>query len=114
MFLDGSHLVTPALTTAIGRVSRAQAGFHFGRYDVRAPSVEAFQRGEFTVIELNGLTSESTNIYDPQHSVWFGWRVLGRQWRLAFAIGAENRARGSIPLTWREVWALVATHTRTS
>jgi hypothetical protein len=44
--------------------------------------------------------------------VWFGWRVLCRQWRLAFTIAAENRARGEKPLTLRKVLALVATHTR--
>ncbi len=113
LFLDGTLLVTPALTAAVERISRAHDGFYFGRYDVRAASVEAFQRGDFTVIELNGLTSESTSIYDPRHRVWFGWRVLCQQWRLAFAIGAENRARGEIPLTLREVWTLVVTHTRT-
>lgn len=113
LFLDGTHLVTPELTAAVERVSRTYAGFHFGRYDVRAASVEAFRRGEFTVIELNGLTSEATSIYDPRHRVWFGWRTLCRQWRLAFAIGAENRARGEKALPLREVWALVATHMRT-
>jgi membrane protein DedA with SNARE-associated domain len=111
LFLDGTELVTPALTAAVERVSRAHAGFYFGRYDVRTPSAEALQRGEFTVIELNGLTSESTSIYDPRHSVWFGWRVLCAQWRLAFAIAAENRAAGAKPLTLREVWTLVVTHT---
>jgi membrane protein DedA with SNARE-associated domain len=113
VFLDGSRLVTLALTSAIERVSRAHKGFYFGRYDVRTDSAAALQRGEFTVIELNGLTSEATNIYDPRHSVWFGWRVLCQQWQLAFAIAAENRARGEKPLTLREVMALVVTHTRT-
>ena len=113
LFLDGTHLVTPALHAAVERVSRAFDGFHFGRYDVRTPSEEALQRGEFTVIELNGLTSEATSIYDPRHSVWFGWRVLCRQWRIAFGIAAENRARGVIPLTTREVFRLLAAHTRT-
>jgi membrane protein DedA with SNARE-associated domain len=114
LFLDGTPLVTPALRAAVERVSRAFAGFYFGRYDVRAPSAEALQRGEFTVIELNGLTSEATSIYDPAHSLWFGWRVLCRQWRIAFAIAAENRARGAVPLTWREIFGLLVTHTRTS
>ena len=113
LFLDGTHLVTPALTTAIDRVSRAHAGYYFGRYDVRTESAAALQRGEFTVIELNGLTSEATNIYDPRHSLWFGWRVLCRQWRLAFTIAEENRALGKKPLTFREVVALIVTHTRT-
>jgi membrane protein DedA with SNARE-associated domain len=57
LFLDGTKLLTPALAAAIEQTSRAFRGFHFGRYDVRAESSEAFQRGEFKVIELNGLTS---------------------------------------------------------
>jgi membrane protein DedA with SNARE-associated domain len=107
LFLDGTHLVTPALSAAVERVSRTFEGFYFGRYDVRAESVEAFQRGEFKVIELNGLTSEATSIYDPRHSVWHGWRTLCRQWRIAFAIAAENRARGVRPLGIRETWRVV-------
>lgn len=106
LFLDGTHLVTPALATEIERVSGGFAGFYFGRYDVRAASEEAFRRGEFKVIELNGLTSESTSIYDPRHSVWFGWRTLCRQWRIAFSIAAENRHRGVRPLTLRETLRL--------
>lgn len=107
VFLDGAELITPALEAAVERVSRAFDGFYFGRYDVRTKSAEAFRRGEFTVIELNGLTSEATSIYDPKHSVWFGWRMLCRQWALAFAIGAENRTRGVKPLTLGEIWGLL-------
>lgn len=112
LFLDGTALVTPALSAETERVSRAFEGFHFGRYDVRAASAEAFQRGEFTVIELNGLTSEATSIYDPRHGAWHGWRTLCRQWRIAFAIAAENRARGKKPLTLGEVWRLFVAHMR--
>jgi hypothetical protein len=107
LFLDGTSLLTQELEDSIERVSRSFEGFHFGRYDVRAASVEAFQRGEFKVIELNGLTSEATSIYDPRHSLWHGWRMLCRQWRLAFEIGASNRRRGARPLTLRETWRLV-------
>jgi hypothetical protein len=111
VFLDGGELITPALTAAVERVSRTFDGFYFGRYDVRTESAEAFKRGEFTVIELNGLTSEATSIYDPKHSVWFGWRVLCRQWRLAFEIGAANRARGKRVWSAGEVFALLKTKT---
>ncbi|MBC8010724.1 MAG: hypothetical protein H7067_11590 [Burkholderiales bacterium] len=107
LFLDGTALRTEALEAAVDEVSRAYDGFYFGRYDVRAESAEALRRGEFTVIELNGLSSEATSIYDPQHSVFFGWRMLCAQWRRAFEIGAENRRRGSRVWTAREVWRLV-------
>ena len=107
VFLDGKSLITPELRAEVERVSRAYTGFYFGRYDVRTPSVDAFQRGEFTVLELNGLTSEATSIYDPRHSVWHGWRVLCQQWELAFAIGSANRARGEKVFSVAEVWALL-------
>jgi hypothetical protein len=107
VFLDGADLITPLLSAEVERVSRTYEGFYFGRYDVRTPSAEALMRGEFTLIELNGLTSEATSIYDPRHSVWHGWWVLCRQWRLAFAIGAANRARGAKVWTVTEVWALL-------
>jgi len=107
VFLDGSDLITPLLSAEVERVSQTYAGFYFGRYDLRTPSAEAFKRGEFTLIELNGLTSEATSIYDPRHSVWHGWRVLCRQWGLAFAIGAANRAGGAKVWTVAEVWALL-------
>jgi hypothetical protein len=107
LFLDGTHLLTPALKDAIEHTSRAYRGFYFGRYDVRAESEEAFQAGRFKVIELNGLTSEATSIYDPKHSVWFGWRMLCRQWRIAVEIAAENRARGATPLGAKLVYRLI-------
>jgi membrane protein DedA with SNARE-associated domain len=107
LFLDGGHLVTPELEAAVEAVSRAHAGFYFGRYDVRAESAEMLRRGEFIVIELNGVSSEATSIYDPKHTVWHGWRTLCAQWKEAYGIAAENRARGARVLTAREVKSLV-------
>jgi len=99
MFLDGTSLRTPALEEAIDRISRRYQGFYFGRYDVRVPSVEDFQAGlRLKVLEVNGVTSEATSIYDPSHSLLDAYRTLARQWALAFAIGAQNRRRGIEPL----------------
>jgi hypothetical protein len=112
VFLEGMGHVTARLVEEIDRVSRCYEGFHFGRYDVRAESRAAFQRGEFQVIELNGVTSEATSIYDPRYSVWHGWRVLCRQWRLAFAFGAVQRRRGARVWSVGEVWQLWQEHRR--
>lgn len=96
-FHEGMGHLTPELEKEVDRVTRTFDGFYFGRYDVRSPSVEAFHRGEFKVIELNGVTSEATSIYDRTHGVFDAYRTLFAQWRLAFEIGAENRARGTHP-----------------
>jgi hypothetical protein len=115
IFLDGSALLTPALEAAIDRISKRFDGFYFGRYDIRTQDTEAFRRGEaFQVIELNGVTSEATSIYDPKYTVTDAYRTLFEQWRLAFRIGAENRARGAKVLGLRDLARLIRARGRTT
>ncbi len=100
VFLDGGHLLTPELEAAIEELSAGFDGFHFGRYDLRAASPEAFRAGrDFQVLELNGVTSEATHVYDPKTPLLEAYRVLFEQWRLAFEIAAANRAAGASPAT---------------
>lgn len=103
IFLDGMDFVTPTLEETVDRLSKTYEGFYLGRYDLRAASHEAFGRGELKVLELNGVTSEATNIYDPRYSYFDAVGTLVRQWTLAFEIGAANRERGVQPATVREV-----------
>lgn len=96
IFLDGEHLVTPELEAAVERIASRYEGFHFGRFDVRAPSAAHLARGEgLAVIELNGVTSEATHVYDPKHSILTAYRILFEQWEIAYAIGAANAAAGA-------------------
>lgn len=97
MFLDGAELITPELSAAIDLISRATPGFFFGRYDIRYTHEDELRAGRgFKIVELNGVSSESTNIYDPSTSFWQAQRVLRAQWRLAYQIGAANRRRGHV------------------
>jgi hypothetical protein len=90
------------------RISKTYDGFYFGRYDIRTPSVEDFQQGRnFKVVELNGVTSEATHIYDPRNSLWDAYRVLFAQWRIAFEIGAQNRLRSTGPTPLRTLAGLI-------
>ena len=96
-FRDGAQLETPALAAAIDEVSRGIDGFFFGRYDIRGETMAEIQAGRFKVIELNGVSSEATNIYDPRGTLRAAYATLFRQWELAFRIGAANRALGAQP-----------------
>ena len=108
LFLDGGWAWSTELADRFDRISRAYTGFFFGRYDVRAPDLAAFRLGHaFRIVELNGLTSEATHIYDPKNSLFEAYRVLFHQWQIAFEIGAANRARGHEPLGFREGLRLV-------
>lgn len=104
IFLDGNHLKTQALEEAIDRISHQFEGFFFGRYDLRVPSEEDLLLGaNIKVIELNGVTSEATHIYDPKNSLIDAYRVLMKQWRLAFEIAAQNVDLGASPITISEL-----------
>jgi membrane protein DedA with SNARE-associated domain len=98
IFLNGTRYRTSALEDAVDRLSRAHPGFFIGRYDVRAASLADLQAGRFQVIELNGVAGEATHIYDPAVSLLEAYRVLFRHWRMAFDIGALNRACGASPM----------------
>jgi hypothetical protein len=105
MFLNGESIKTPALEAKIDEISKSFAGFCFGRYDIRTPLLDEIKNGTgFKVVELNGVTSEATHIYDPANSLLTGYRVLMEQWRMAFEIGAWNRQRGVKPVS---VWQLL-------
>lgn len=98
IFLDGGWVKSAELEVAIDLICRQFDGFYFGRFDIRTPSVEDFRQGRnFKVIELNGVTSEATSIYDPKNSVFTAYRTLFKQWQIAFEIGSQNRERGVKP-----------------
>ena len=96
LFRDGRHLWTPALEQRVDEIARAYRGFHVGRFDVRYTDVDAFKAGrDLAIVELNGVTSEPTNIYDPDGTLLNAYRQLFRQWSITFAIGAANRRAGA-------------------
>ena len=108
IFRDGGHLRTPELGSKIDAICRRVPGFFFGRFDLRAASFDDLKLGRnFRIIELNGVTSESTNVYDPQYSLIDAYRILFDQWRLAFRIGAANARLGARVSTVREIVSLV-------
>ncbi len=98
VFRDGRHLITRELTGAVDALARTWEGFFFGRFDFKVPDEDALRAGRFLkILELNGLTSEETHIYDARHSLFYAWGTLCRQWRTAFEIGEANAATGLHP-----------------
>ncbi len=113
VFADGASHRTPELEAAVEAMSRTFPGFFFGRYDVRVPSLEALRAGgPLTLIELNGVTSEVTHVYDGRYGAARAWRELAGQWRIAFAIGDANRCRGAPTASLAELAAALRRYRR--
>ncbi len=104
IFLDANDLHTPELEQAMNTICTAYEGFDFGRLDVRAPSAEALRRGEgLRVLEVNGVTSEATHMYDARYGFFAAHAILRRQWRMAFDLAAERTRDGAQPATVSEI-----------
>lgn len=114
MFTDGQELITPELSARIDQIASGfrdadGRGFDIGRFDVRCTSYEALMRGqELGIVELNGLTSEPTNIYDPERSLSWAWATMLGYWRHVETLAHARIAHGSgEPITKREARALI-------
>ena len=119
MFLDGADLITPELERRMDAIARlfrdpaTGAGIDFGRFDVRYATDEALRRGEgFSLVELNGTMSESTNLYDPNKSLFWTYGVLFRQWRRLFRLGHARRRAGVRPLRIGSLYRMIREHYR--
>ena len=111
LFVDGVHFITPALETRVDAIARSIPGFFIGRFDVRYQDVERFKAGlDLAIVELNGVTAESTNIYDPERSLLAAYRTLFAQWGMVFRIGAANLKRGEGGVPLRRIASLVWAH----
>jgi hypothetical protein len=98
IFRNGASDITPALTARIDEVARAMPDFHFGRIDVRFRSLADLRDGrDFAIIEINGVGSEATHIWDPDTSLREVFAAQFHHYGTAFEIGREMRRRGARP-----------------
>jgi len=117
MFLDGSDMLTPELSAAIESLAQSfrdpatGKAVDFGRFDIRCDSEESFRAGRnLAIVELNGTSSESTNIYDPRKPIWWTYGVLFRQWARLYRIGARRVSEGARPIGIRTLVRTVREH----
>jgi hypothetical protein len=105
IFADGATEITAALTARIDAIARDFSQFHFGRFDVRFGSLAGLRRGEdFSIIEVNGVGSEATHIWDPATKLRTIWADQLRHYGAAWEIGAAMRRRGAKPSGLRAMW----------
>ncbi len=102
-FTDDEHLRTPELEAAIFKFFDSQPGYNFGRVDVKCADEDAFKRGEFVVIEVNGVASLPTHMFDPKFSVWQAYKIFFEHARLLAEIAKEHENKPMELLSYRGV-----------
>lgn len=95
---DATGQVTAALRRRVDAIARDMTDFYIGRFDVRFTTLEALQRGEFTIMEVNGAGSEAVHAWDPKYSIREVYRMVFAKQRLLFRIAEANRRNGHRPI----------------
>lgn len=103
-FLNGGHLIDGELRSSVNALASQIEGFYFGRFDVRAKSIQALKKGDFLIMELNGAGAEPAHIYHPGHPLREGYRVLFHHWKMLFRISRQNHHLGIPYLSLRNGW----------
>lgn len=109
-FFDANALMSPALRASVDALLRGADGINYGRLDVRSCDDLALRAGRFTVIELNGVSSEPGLIYDPRYSIFRCWGVLVRHVRRMAPISSTLQRKGEQPCTLHALVRRCETH----
>ena len=108
IFRNGEKYITPSLTQAIDGLAHNMPDFHYGRIDIKFKDIDSLQRGEnFSLIEINGASSEETHIWDSRGTLKDAFATLFNQYRMLFQMGDEMRKNGHKPpsaLTMVKMW----------
>ncbi len=84
-FLDYKHKITPELNDAFFSVTNMIDGFQYGRFDIKFNTWEELERLEnFKIIEINGVNSENTIIYDPCYTLKQAYRDIYNQMNIIY------------------------------
>ena len=111
-FTNDTHLLTPALEQSLFAVFAEQPGFNFGRVDIKAESEEAMQAGKFVVIEVNGIASLPTHMFDPKFNIVQAYRIFFEHGKYLVAIAREHRHQAMDLLPLRDIMRRAKTNQR--
>ncbi|WCN07787.1 D-alanine--D-alanine ligase [Marinomonas mediterranea] len=95
IFRDGNQYISQALTDKLDDILKDVDGYYYGRLDVKFENIQKLMQGEgFSILEMNGASSEATHIWDSSTPLKHIFATLLKQYRILFEIGLLNKKRG--------------------
>lgn len=95
IFRNGNEYISQRLSDKIDSLMGDFPNFHYGRLDVKFKNVEKLSAGrDFVIIEINGVSSEKTHIWDSRTSLYQVFATLFEQYATLFKMGHKMRACG--------------------
>jgi len=107
VFRNGNEYISAEMERVFDSLLQDLPRFFYGRLDIKFESIEKLQQGRcFRILEINGVSSEQTHIWDSRTTLKEALAVLLGQYRCLFEIGDQLRAKGfAVP----SVFAMIRT-----
>lgn len=94
-FLNGNHLINNDLVKVMDDIVKPLDGFFYGRFDLKARSLEELYKGKYIkIMEINGVNSEPAHIYQPGYSLNEAYKDIRQHMRIIYKISRENHKNG--------------------
>lgn len=103
-FLNANDSINHRLTEVFTAVLREMEEVHYGRFDLRADSWTALEKGEFKVMEFNGANSDPAHVFDPSYPVWRAYWDYWQHQRILQRIYFAKKKKGYNALNTKEIW----------
>lgn len=97
-FINGNHLIDLHLENTIDTIAKQIPGWFYGRLDIKFNSFEELkQLQNFKIIEINGIISEPTHIYDSTSISYFNaLKEIRKHWKYAYKIAVINHSKFNV------------------
>ena len=91
-FINGNYLINENLTNFLDHFSNNIKGWNYGRIDIKYNNFKELIEGEnLKIIEINGIISEPTHIYDASKGSYFqALKSIKDHWKIIYKIGVKN------------------------
>jgi hypothetical protein len=98
-FINGNHLIDFELEQLLDTINNQIKGWFYGRLDIKYDTFEKVKQGKnFKILEINGIISEPTHIYDPTSGASYFDALISirKHWSIMNNIARKNHEEFNI------------------
>lgn len=96
-FIDECYKITDEIHEVFAKTLADVCGVNYCRLDLRASSWKALLKGEFQIMEINGVSAEPAHIYDSSVSLTKAYKDLFSHWGQMADVAKEQISQGEKP-----------------
>jgi hypothetical protein len=98
-FICGNHLINNKLEQTFDTLSSAIDGWYYGRIDLKYDTFEELENGTgFKILEINGIISEPSHIYDSENYTYLqALKGIRTHWKYLFQVAIINNKVYNVP-----------------